>query len=62
MTLIRSLFFGIQNRNIFLNNIMEIDNLEYKLLVAHMEITHRKPSHSFFEKATGPKRHSLQER
>ena len=41
---------------------MELDNLEYKLLVAHMEITHRKPSHSFFEKATGPKRHSLQER
>ena len=41
---------------------MELDNLEYKLLVAHMETARRKRLHSFFEKATGPKRHSLQER
>ena len=40
---------------------MELVVLEKKLFVAHMEITHRKPSHSFFRKASGPKRHSLQE-
>ena len=56
-----SFFFSYRIEIFFKKNIAELDNLEYKLFVAHMEITHRKPSHSFFGKASDPKRHPLQE-